>query len=101
VALLQNALEGVEHLRARAQGLVEGRQTCGDDHELLNLEPVVGMLAAVDDVHQRRGEHARTDAAEIAPEGSPTTSAAARATAMETPRIALAPSFSLFGVPSA
>ena len=38
------------------------------DHELLHFEAVVGVRAAVQDVHERRGERARVCAAEVAPE---------------------------------
>ena len=39
-----------------------------DDHELLDVEVVVGVRAAVDDVHQRDGQVTRADAAEVAVE---------------------------------
>ena len=58
------------------------------------------MRAAVDDVHHRHRQDARADAADIAVERQAAASAAALATASETPRIALAPSRALFGVPS-
>ena len=38
------------------------------DHELLDVERVVGMRAAIDDVHHRRRQHPGADAAEIAVE---------------------------------
>ena len=37
----------------------------GDDHELLEVERVVGVGAAVDDVHQRHGQHARARPAQV------------------------------------
>ena len=58
------------------------------------------MRAAVDDVHHRHGQHARADAAQIAVERRRFGDAAARAVAIETARIAFAPSVPLFGVPS-
>ena len=38
------------------------------DHEFLDVDRVVGMRAAVDDVHHRHGQHVRVGAAEIAVE---------------------------------
>ena len=99
--LLEVRLERVEHLDARAQRFGEARRAERDDHELLHFEAVVGVSAAVQDVHERRGQRARVGAAEVAPQRQPTVSAAARATAIETPSIAFAPSFDLVGVPSA
>ena len=65
LAVVQQLLQGVEHLGAGAQRLGEGRQPLGDDHELLEVERVVGVGAAVDDVHQRHGQHARAGPAQI------------------------------------
>ena len=61
----------MEHLGPGAQRLVEGRQPERDDHELLDLEAVVGVHAAVEDVHERRRQDARLHAAEVAPERQP------------------------------
>ena len=68
VALVQHLLEVVEHLGPHAQGLAEGLGALGDDHELLEVDGVVGVLAAVDDVHQRHGQVAGVGAAEVAVE---------------------------------
>ena len=38
------------------------------DHEFLDVDRVVGVRAAVDDVHHRHGQHVRAGAAEIAVE---------------------------------
>ena len=49
-------------------------QVCGahrHDHELLDVDGVVGMRAAVDDVHHRHGQQVRVGAAEIAIERQP------------------------------
>ena len=56
-ALGENLLQMVEHLGAIAQRLAEARRADGQDHELLDVEAVVGMRAAVDDVHHRHGHH--------------------------------------------
>ena len=57
--------------------------------------------AAVEDVHHGRGEEAGVDAAEVAVEGELEGFGSRRGrTAMETARMALAPSLDLFSVPS-
>ena len=56
-ALGEHLLERVEHLRAVAQGLAEPRRTHREDHELLDVQAVVGVRAAVDDVHHRHRHH--------------------------------------------
>ena len=63
--LLQQRLELVEGLGAHAQRLGEVRGAGRDDHELLDVEVVVGVPAAVDDVHHRHRQRARVDAAEV------------------------------------
>jgi hypothetical protein len=44
------------------------RMSCADrhDHEFLNVDRVVGMFAAVDDVHHRHRQDAGRGAADIA-----------------------------------
>jgi hypothetical protein len=61
-------LERVEHLGAHAQAVGERAGADRDDHELLEVDRVVGVRAAVEDVHHRHREHARALAAEVAPE---------------------------------
>ena len=51
--LMQQALEGVEHLGTHAQGFLEAAGTVGHHHEFLKVEAVGGVGAPVDDVHQR------------------------------------------------
>ena len=72
----------------------------GHDHELLEVDGVVGVRAAVEDVHHRHRQHVRGLAAEVAPQRQPASAAAAFAAASDTPRIALAPRRPLLGVPS-
>ena len=71
------------------------------DHEFLDVDRIVGVRAAVDDVHHRHrqacGRRRRRHTGRAA---GPRSSAAALATARLTARIALAPSRALFGVPS-
>jgi hypothetical protein len=45
----------VEHLGAVAQRLTEARCADGEDHELLDVEAVVGVGTTIDDVHHRHG----------------------------------------------
>ena len=64
--LLELALEGVEHFRAPAHRLLEARRAKRHDHEFLEVDRVVGMDAAVDDVHHRRRQDARRRSADVA-----------------------------------
>ena len=48
---VEDAFQGVEGLGPVAQRLGEGRRADGHDHELLEIHAVVGVLAAVEDVH--------------------------------------------------
>src|SRR5262249_60443434 len=61
-------LQVVEHLDAGTQPVGEVVEPERDDHELLDVEVVVGVRAAVDDVHERRGQRHPADAAEPAVE---------------------------------
>jgi hypothetical protein len=100
LALLEDLLEGVVDLDAGAEGLVEVVEAPGLDHELLEVDGVVGVLAAVEDVEHGDGEGLGAGAAEVAVEGQARGLGGGRATAIETPRMALAPSSALLGVPS-
>ncbi len=64
--LLQLALEGVEDLRAAAQRFSEALGADRHDHEFLEIDRIVGMHTAIDDVHHRHRQHARRGAADIA-----------------------------------
>ena len=70
------------------------------DHELLHVEPVLGVGTAVDHVHQRHGQHAALSPPIQRHSGTPASAAAAFAAASEQPSIAFAPSRPLFSVPS-
>ena len=113
-------------LGSHLHGLVEVDGSDGKDHELLEGEGVAGVRATVDDVEAGAGEDVRgLDAGELSKvlvegytlfvdkgvsegcardgrRGFARTlrAAAALATAMETPRMALAPSLPLLAVPS-
>ncbi len=69
--VVQRALERVEDLGARAQRLGEARRAHRHDHELLEVDLVVGVGAAVEHVHHRHGQHVRGLAAEVAPQRQP------------------------------
>ena len=100
-ALVQHRLQVMEDLRAEPKRLGERLRPGRDDHELLEVEPVLGVRAAVDDVHERHRERARFVAADPAverePRRPPRRPWRRRAS---TPRIAFAPSRALVGVPS-
>ena len=64
----QRALEVMEDLRAHAQGLREALGPDRDDHELLEVDVVVGVGTPVQHVHHRHGQHVGGLAAEVAPE---------------------------------
>ena len=67
-AAFRRAFQGMEHLSAHAQGLGEGVRAGGDEHELLDVDGIVGVHPAVDDVHQGDRQHPRRHAADIAVE---------------------------------
>ena len=67
-ALAERLLERVEDLRARAQALRERRRADRHDHELLEVDRVVGVGAAVEHVHHRHRQHVRRLAAQVAPQ---------------------------------
>ena len=62
----ENLLERMEHFGAAAQRFAESRLADRDDHEFLDVQAVVRVRAAVDDVHHRHRQLHRARAAEIA-----------------------------------
>ncbi len=52
---MQQLLQGVEHLDACAQRLAEAGRAQRHNHELLEIERVVRMRTAIDDVHLGHG----------------------------------------------
>mmetsp|Transcript_81542 Transcript_81542/g.226847 ORF Transcript_81542/g.226847 Transcript_81542/m.226847 type:complete len:508 (+) Transcript_81542:825-2348(+) len=66
VLVVQDLLQRMEDLGAPAQGLAEARRAHRDDHQLLQVQAVVGMGAAVDDVHHRHRQLVAVHAAEVA-----------------------------------
>ena len=63
-ALVEERTESVEGLGADPQRLGEGLGTRGDEHELLEVDRVLCVGAAVDHVHQRHRQRPRFVAAE-------------------------------------
>lgn len=94
----------VEYFRTDAHRFFQGFRANRLNHEFLNVDVVVSVLAAVDDVHHRQwhGEFARVpfSSAMCSYSGMPLEAAAAFAAAGETARMALAPKLDLFSVPS-
>jgi len=97
---MQALLEGVEDFGTDADGIGNAGGAHRHDHEFLEVDGVVGMFAAIDDVHHRHRQDMGRDAADIAIERQTARIAAALATASETPRMALAPRLPLFSEPS-
>ncbi len=62
---LQHFLERVEDLRAHADRVGEAVGAGWDDHELLYVDVVVGVLAPVDDVHEGNGEESGSHSADV------------------------------------
>ena len=65
---LRSAAQRVEDFGAGAQRLGEARHAGRHDHEFLEVDRIVGMHAAIDDVHHRHRQQARGGAADIAVE---------------------------------
>jgi hypothetical protein len=59
----------VEALRTPPQALGKRRRPQGSEHELLDLEPIVGVSAAVDHVHQRDRQEVGLGTAEVPVQG--------------------------------
>ena len=67
--VVQDLLERVEHLGTPAHGFAERGCAHGDDHELLQVQAVVGVCAAVDHVHHGHGQLHAAHAAQVAVQG--------------------------------
>src|SRR6266699_4523726 len=64
--LFQFSAQGVENLRAAAQRLGKRLGADRQDHEFLKIDRIVGMHAAIDDVHHRYRQGPRRGAADVA-----------------------------------
>ena len=64
--VVQHLLERVVRLGAPAQRLGERRRADRHDHELLEVDRVVGVHAAVEDVHHRHRQHVGVRPADVA-----------------------------------
>ncbi len=58
----------MKHLRAVAQRLAKARRADREDHEFLDVEAIVGVRAAIDDVHHRHRHHRLAPGGECLPE---------------------------------
>ena len=56
----------MEDFRTVAHGVSHGRRADRHDHEFLDVDRIVGVGAAIDDVHHRARQHPRLHAAEVA-----------------------------------
>ena len=98
---MQDRLQRVEALGAPPQRLRERRSADRHQHELLELELVVGVHAAVDHVHHRRRQDVGVRSAEVPVQRLAAASRRPRARRRATtPRIAFAPRADLSAVPS-
>ena len=66
--VVEDLLQGVVGLGAPAQALAERGRADRHDHELLQVDVVVGVRPTVEDVHHRHGQHVGVDPAEVAVE---------------------------------
>ena len=98
--LLQDVLQGVVDLDASVQSLAVGVEAVRGDHVLLDVGGEVSVSATVHDVHVRDRQDVAVGAADVAVQRLIADSAEAYRAARDTPRMALAPSVPLFGVPS-
>jgi hypothetical protein len=62
-------LRCVEHFSAHAQCFLEARSAHRHHHEFLHVDVVVGVAAAVEDVHHRDRKRVRVGAANVSVEG--------------------------------
>jgi hypothetical protein len=68
---VEDAAQRVEGLGADPERLGEGRSAGRDEHELLEVDRVLGVCAAVHDVEERHGQRSRAVPAEVAEERHP------------------------------
>ena len=66
--VVQRLLECLEYLDTHAQPFGKARRADRHDHEFLEVDGVVGMHAAIDDVHHRDRQEPRRGSADIAVE---------------------------------
>jgi hypothetical protein len=64
--LFERRAQGVKNLRAHAQRLGEGRRAHWHDHEFLKIEGIVGVHAAIQDIHHRHGQKPRRGPSHVA-----------------------------------
>ena len=64
--VMDDFLQRMKHFSAIADGFSETGRADGDDHELLQVQVVVGMCATVDHVHHRHWQLCRMHTAKVA-----------------------------------
>jgi hypothetical protein len=58
----------MENFGSHAHAVRERPGTYGHNHELLKIDRIISMRAAVDDVHHGQGQHAGSDPSHVTPE---------------------------------
>lgn len=66
LAGFEDFFEGVKDFSGPTDGFFERRSADGHDHKFLDIEGIVGVFTAIDDIAHRGGKDASTDATEIA-----------------------------------
>jgi len=61
----------MKHFRPHAEGFTEIRRAKRHDHEFLKIDVIVGVLAAVEDVHHGHGQVPGIGAAQVAVKRQP------------------------------
>ena len=87
----EQAFQDMENLRAHAQRIAKMRRANGMVAEFLHIKRIVGMCAAIHDVHHWRWQQMRMDTTDSAKAAFRLNPPPPETTAMDTPRIALAP----------
>src|SRR5205823_5801593 len=68
--LVKDRLQSMEDLSPPAQALAEAGRAGGYDHELLKIDPGVGVPAPVEDVHHRHRQAELVAGREVTVEGA-------------------------------
>ena len=63
--ILEGLFQAVENLGPHAQALSKAVRAGGKDHEFLDIDWIIGMCAAIDDVHHRHRQGPRRNPADI------------------------------------
>ena len=63
--VVDDFLQSMEHFRAITHGFSEARSADGDDHELLQVQVIVGMCTTVDHIHHWNRQLVRVHATKV------------------------------------